>query len=173
MWRRNFFLFFPLQAVTVKEALAVKGRHLRRSISTPNVQHVMNTHTSLTALLTEAHGKDCFKIRWHWWHFFFSLSSLHAAKQIWLAVRMKTVRWVTKQYCSLSASLTVIQLKKKAPSVTCLTLPSSNWQICAIYIYVCMYFHFLGPLWSCGRLQLQSPGRLPLQHTHQKQGEPR
>uniref|UniRef100_A0A4W6DMY7 Kinesin family member 13A n=1 Tax=Lates calcarifer TaxID=8187 RepID=A0A4W6DMY7_LATCA len=39
------------QAVTVKEALAAKGRHLRRSISTPNVQHVMNT--SLTALLTE------------------------------------------------------------------------------------------------------------------------
>uniref|UniRef100_A0A8C4F9P0 Kinesin family member 13A n=1 Tax=Dicentrarchus labrax TaxID=13489 RepID=A0A8C4F9P0_DICLA len=31
------------QAVTVKEALAAKGRHLRRSISTPNVQHVMNT----------------------------------------------------------------------------------------------------------------------------------
>uniref|UniRef100_A0A3Q1CXA6 Kinesin motor domain-containing protein n=1 Tax=Amphiprion ocellaris TaxID=80972 RepID=A0A3Q1CXA6_AMPOC len=31
------------QAVTVKEALAAKGRHLRRSISTPNVQHVINT----------------------------------------------------------------------------------------------------------------------------------
>lgn len=28
------------QAVTVKEALAARGRHLRRSISTPNVQHV-------------------------------------------------------------------------------------------------------------------------------------
>uniref|UniRef100_A0A3B4TQE0 Kinesin family member 13A n=1 Tax=Seriola dumerili TaxID=41447 RepID=A0A3B4TQE0_SERDU len=44
------------QAVTVKEALAAKGRHLRRSISTPNVQHVMNT--SLTAPLTEPHGND-------------------------------------------------------------------------------------------------------------------
>uniref|UniRef100_A0A8D3DIX7 Kinesin family member 13A n=1 Tax=Scophthalmus maximus TaxID=52904 RepID=A0A8D3DIX7_SCOMX len=31
------------QAVTVKEVLAAKGRHLRRSISTPNVQQVMNS----------------------------------------------------------------------------------------------------------------------------------
>uniref|UniRef100_A0A3B3CPF4 Kinesin family member 13A n=1 Tax=Oryzias melastigma TaxID=30732 RepID=A0A3B3CPF4_ORYME len=31
------------QAVTVKEALAARGRHLRRSISTPNVQHVKST----------------------------------------------------------------------------------------------------------------------------------
>lgn len=37
-----------LQAVTVKEALAARGRHLRRSISTPNVQHVKST--SLTGL---------------------------------------------------------------------------------------------------------------------------
>lgn len=29
-----------VQAVTVKEALSVKGRHIRRSLSTPNVQHV-------------------------------------------------------------------------------------------------------------------------------------
>uniref|UniRef100_A0A671W8J0 Kinesin family member 13A n=1 Tax=Sparus aurata TaxID=8175 RepID=A0A671W8J0_SPAAU len=39
------------QAVTVKEALTAKGRHLRRSISTPNVQHVMNS--SLTDEDTE------------------------------------------------------------------------------------------------------------------------
>uniref|UniRef100_A0A8C4GT65 Kinesin family member 13A n=1 Tax=Dicentrarchus labrax TaxID=13489 RepID=A0A8C4GT65_DICLA len=45
------------QAVTVKEALAAKGRHLRRSISTPNVQHVMNT--SLTALPIEPYGNNC------------------------------------------------------------------------------------------------------------------
>lgn len=37
----------------MKEALAAKGRHLRRSLSTPNVQHVMNT--SLTPLINEAH----------------------------------------------------------------------------------------------------------------------
>uniref|UniRef100_G3P0U5 Kinesin family member 13A n=1 Tax=Gasterosteus aculeatus TaxID=69293 RepID=G3P0U5_GASAC len=42
------------QAVTVKEALTTKGRHLRRSISTPNVQHVMNA--LLTALPTEPYG---------------------------------------------------------------------------------------------------------------------
>lgn len=29
-----------VQAVTVKEALSAKGRHIRRSLSTPNVQHV-------------------------------------------------------------------------------------------------------------------------------------
>uniref|UniRef100_A0AAQ5XNR9 Kinesin family member 13A n=1 Tax=Amphiprion ocellaris TaxID=80972 RepID=A0AAQ5XNR9_AMPOC len=39
------------QAVTVKEALAAKGRHLRRSISTPNVQHVINT--PLTWVVTD------------------------------------------------------------------------------------------------------------------------
>lgn len=33
-------LFLSLQAVTVKEALTAKGRHLRRSVSTPNVAHV-------------------------------------------------------------------------------------------------------------------------------------
>uniref|UniRef100_A0A3Q4HF13 Kinesin family member 13A n=1 Tax=Neolamprologus brichardi TaxID=32507 RepID=A0A3Q4HF13_NEOBR len=33
------------QAVTVKEALAAKGRHLRRSISTPNVQQVIKEIT--------------------------------------------------------------------------------------------------------------------------------
>uniref|UniRef100_A0A671W457 Kinesin family member 13A n=1 Tax=Sparus aurata TaxID=8175 RepID=A0A671W457_SPAAU len=44
------------QAVTVKEALTAKGRHLRRSISTPNVQHVMNS--SLTALTTDQHGNN-------------------------------------------------------------------------------------------------------------------
>lgn len=35
----------------MKEGLAAKGRHLRRSVSTPNVQHVINT--SLTALPTD------------------------------------------------------------------------------------------------------------------------
>lgn len=35
------FLWFLHQAVTVKEALAAKGRHLRRSLSTPNVLNVM------------------------------------------------------------------------------------------------------------------------------------
>uniref|UniRef100_A0A8C7IXZ0 Kinesin family member 13A n=1 Tax=Oncorhynchus kisutch TaxID=8019 RepID=A0A8C7IXZ0_ONCKI len=33
------------QAVTVKEALSVKGRNIRRSFSTPNVQHVRDIHT--------------------------------------------------------------------------------------------------------------------------------
>uniref|UniRef100_A0AAZ3RJP4 Kinesin family member 13A n=1 Tax=Oncorhynchus tshawytscha TaxID=74940 RepID=A0AAZ3RJP4_ONCTS len=33
------------QAVTVKEALSVKGRNIRRSFSTPNVQHVRHIHT--------------------------------------------------------------------------------------------------------------------------------
>ncbi|KAJ8415837.1 hypothetical protein AAFF_G00403940 [Aldrovandia affinis] len=36
------------QAVTVKEALTAKGRHIRRSISTPNVQHVSCSKTDLT-----------------------------------------------------------------------------------------------------------------------------
>uniref|UniRef100_A0A4W6DM84 Kinesin family member 13A n=1 Tax=Lates calcarifer TaxID=8187 RepID=A0A4W6DM84_LATCA len=43
------------QAVTVKEALAAKGRHLRRSISTPNVQHetlFVLLHCNLCVLLT-------------------------------------------------------------------------------------------------------------------------
>uniref|UniRef100_A0A8D3BE35 Kinesin family member 13A n=1 Tax=Scophthalmus maximus TaxID=52904 RepID=A0A8D3BE35_SCOMX len=44
------------QAVTVKEVLAAKGRHLRRSISTPNVQQVMNS--SFTTLLTELYGNN-------------------------------------------------------------------------------------------------------------------
>ncbi|XP_047454609.1 kinesin-like protein KIF13A isoform X7 [Mugil cephalus] len=43
------------QAVTVKEALAVKGRHLRRSISTPNVQHYSCSKTDLTGCEDE----DC------------------------------------------------------------------------------------------------------------------
>uniref|UniRef100_A0A669F2D2 Kinesin family member 13A n=1 Tax=Oreochromis niloticus TaxID=8128 RepID=A0A669F2D2_ORENI len=50
------------QAVTVKEALAAKGRHLRRSISTPNVQQVIkeithcivNTECSHTGLVPES-----------------------------------------------------------------------------------------------------------------------
>lgn len=45
------FFFFSFKAVTVKEALTAKGRLLRRSVSTPNVQHVM--HTSVTALPRE------------------------------------------------------------------------------------------------------------------------
>ncbi|XP_069552233.1 kinesin-like protein KIF13A isoform X4 [Brachyistius frenatus] len=43
------------QAVTVKEALAAKGRHLRRSISTPNVQHSSGSKTDLTGCEDE----DC------------------------------------------------------------------------------------------------------------------
>ncbi|XP_041797559.1 kinesin-like protein KIF13A isoform X9 [Chelmon rostratus] len=43
------------QAVTVKEALTAKGRHLRRSISTPNVQHSSCSKTDLTACEDE----DC------------------------------------------------------------------------------------------------------------------
>uniref|UniRef100_A0A4W6DP63 Kinesin family member 13A n=1 Tax=Lates calcarifer TaxID=8187 RepID=A0A4W6DP63_LATCA len=43
------------QAVTVKEALAAKGRHLRRSISTPNVQHSSCSKTDLTGCEDE----DC------------------------------------------------------------------------------------------------------------------
>ncbi|KAK5862398.1 hypothetical protein PBY51_017800 [Eleginops maclovinus] len=43
------------QAVTVKEALTNKGRHLRRSISTPNVQHSSCSKTDLTGCEDE----DC------------------------------------------------------------------------------------------------------------------
>ncbi|KAE8288717.1 Kinesin-like protein KIF13A Kinesin-like protein RBKIN [Larimichthys crocea] len=43
------------QAVTVKEALTAKGRHLRRSISTPNVQHSSCSKTDLTGCEDE----DC------------------------------------------------------------------------------------------------------------------
>uniref|UniRef100_A0A3P9IIN3 Kinesin family member 13A n=1 Tax=Oryzias latipes TaxID=8090 RepID=A0A3P9IIN3_ORYLA len=43
------------QAVTVKEALAARGRHLRRSISTPNVQHASCSKTDLTGCEDE----DC------------------------------------------------------------------------------------------------------------------
>lgn len=49
-------LCFSLKAVTVKEALTAKGRHLRRSVSTPNVQHV--THTSVNALPREPWEKN-------------------------------------------------------------------------------------------------------------------
>nr|XP_023646271.1 kinesin-like protein KIF13A isoform X3 [Paramormyrops kingsleyae] len=37
------------QAVTVKEALAAKGRHMRRSVSTPNVQNASSSRIDLTA----------------------------------------------------------------------------------------------------------------------------
>ncbi|XP_028435476.1 kinesin-like protein KIF13A isoform X6 [Perca flavescens] len=43
------------QAVTVKEVLTTKGRHLRRSISTPNVQHSSCSKTDLTGCEDE----DC------------------------------------------------------------------------------------------------------------------
>ncbi|XP_055358845.1 kinesin-like protein KIF13A isoform X2 [Betta splendens] len=43
------------QAVTVKEALTAKGRHLRRSISTPNVQHSSCSKADLTGCEDE----DC------------------------------------------------------------------------------------------------------------------
>ncbi|KPP79367.1 kinesin-like protein KIF13A-like, partial [Scleropages formosus] len=36
------------QAVTVKEALSAKGRYIKRSISTPNVQHTSSSRTDLT-----------------------------------------------------------------------------------------------------------------------------
>uniref|UniRef100_A0A8C9XRP9 Kinesin family member 13A n=1 Tax=Sander lucioperca TaxID=283035 RepID=A0A8C9XRP9_SANLU len=45
------------QAVTVKEVLTTKGRHLRRSISTPNVQHSSCSKTDLTGCEDE----DCKK----------------------------------------------------------------------------------------------------------------
>ncbi len=37
---RLMYVCVFIQAVTVKEALSAKGRHIRRSLSTPNVQHV-------------------------------------------------------------------------------------------------------------------------------------
>ncbi|CAG11981.1 unnamed protein product [Tetraodon nigroviridis] len=45
------------QAVTVKEALTAKGRHLRRSVSTPNVEHV--TLTSVKTDLTGCEDEEC------------------------------------------------------------------------------------------------------------------
>ena len=77
-WRvecRYSCLRLSLQAVTVKEALATKGRHLRRSISTPNVQHVMKT--ALTTLLNEPNGNNCI-VKYHDTDnafFFFALQS--------------------------------------------------------------------------------------------------
>ncbi|XP_034553279.1 kinesin-like protein KIF13A isoform X5 [Notolabrus celidotus] len=47
------------QAVTVKEALAAKGRHLRRSISTPNVQHSSCSKTDLTGCEDEEYKDHC------------------------------------------------------------------------------------------------------------------
>ncbi|XP_071325438.1 kinesin-like protein KIF13A isoform X3 [Trachinotus anak] len=47
------------QAVTVKEALAAKGRHLRRSISTPNVQHSSCSKTDLTGCEDEDCKDQC------------------------------------------------------------------------------------------------------------------
>lgn len=41
--------FYSAQAVTVKEALTVKGRHLRRSVSTPNVPHATLICPNVTA----------------------------------------------------------------------------------------------------------------------------
>lgn len=47
-WRRpRPTRFLSSQAVTVKEALAAKGRHLRRSVSTPNVERIMLTSTGV------------------------------------------------------------------------------------------------------------------------------
>lgn len=51
------FVFpLPQKAVTVKEALTAKGKHLRRSVSTPNVQHVM--HRSVSALDREQYNNN-------------------------------------------------------------------------------------------------------------------
>ncbi|RVE62598.1 hypothetical protein OJAV_G00158620 [Oryzias javanicus] len=47
------------QAVTVKEALAARGRHLRRSISTPNVQHASCSKTDLTGCEDEECKNHC------------------------------------------------------------------------------------------------------------------
>ncbi|KAM9807089.1 kinesin-like protein KIF13A isoform 5-T5 [Syngnathus typhle] len=56
------------QAVTVKEALSTKGRHLRRSLSTPNVPHSSCSKTDLTSCEDEDrkvceencdHGDSC------------------------------------------------------------------------------------------------------------------
>ncbi|XP_041844315.1 kinesin-like protein KIF13A isoform X3 [Melanotaenia boesemani] len=47
------------QAVTVKEALAAKGRHLRRSISTPNVQHSSCCKIDLTGCEDEECKDHC------------------------------------------------------------------------------------------------------------------
>uniref|UniRef100_UPI0037E80FB8 kinesin-like protein KIF13A n=1 Tax=Semicossyphus pulcher TaxID=241346 RepID=UPI0037E80FB8 len=47
------------QAVTVKEALTAKGRHLRRSISTPNVQHSSCSKTDLTGCEDEECKDHC------------------------------------------------------------------------------------------------------------------
>ncbi|XP_030605258.1 kinesin-like protein KIF13A isoform X1 [Archocentrus centrarchus] len=50
------------QAVTVKEALAAKGRHLRRSISTPNVQHSLCSKTDLTGCEDEDCKDHCDRV---------------------------------------------------------------------------------------------------------------
>ncbi|XP_034144555.1 kinesin-like protein KIF13A isoform X1 [Esox lucius] len=47
------------QAVTVKEALSVKGRHIRRSLSTPNVQHSSCSKTDLTSCEDEDWKGHC------------------------------------------------------------------------------------------------------------------
>ncbi|KAM4601055.1 kinesin-like protein KIF13A isoform 4-T4 [Polymixia lowei] len=47
------------QAVTVKEALSTKGRHLRRSISTPNVQQSSCSKTDLTGYEDEDCKDQC------------------------------------------------------------------------------------------------------------------
>ncbi|XP_061809864.1 kinesin-like protein KIF13A isoform X1 [Nerophis lumbriciformis] len=50
------------QAVTVKEAVAAKGRHLRRSISTPNVQHSPCSKTDLTGYEDEDCKNHCDRV---------------------------------------------------------------------------------------------------------------
>ncbi|KAL4629764.1 kinesin-like protein KIF13A isoform X4 [Arapaima gigas] len=47
------------QAVTVKEALSAKGRHIRRSISTPNVQQTSSSRTDLTGCEDEDFQGRC------------------------------------------------------------------------------------------------------------------
>ncbi|KAK1339742.1 hypothetical protein QTO34_018298 [Cnephaeus nilssonii] len=46
--REKLILFPNLQAVTVKEALSTKARHLRRSLSTPNVHNVSSSRPDLS-----------------------------------------------------------------------------------------------------------------------------
>ncbi|XP_062925963.1 kinesin-like protein KIF13A isoform X2 [Mobula hypostoma] len=46
------------QAVTVKEALSSKGKYMKRSVSTPNVQHVSNSRTDISGYEDECKGRS-------------------------------------------------------------------------------------------------------------------
>ena len=53
--------FSNLQAVTVKEALSTKARHLRRSLSTPNVHNVSSPAAGLNRPSDSSQGLGCSK----------------------------------------------------------------------------------------------------------------